>query len=267
MAKITSETRDTFKTRSQPYKDHIEQVLKDEKTMLNIIAKDKSGVAYKKIMLCEHMIGVATEYITINNLSVEILETKNNDALNEARKVLYKAIIYLEEVVTNQIDVQYSELEDKLEEISNMPLEKRFELIRKLGLCIKLLIDAFGENTKWRWSFVELQGRFATVCKNLIDMKQACKDYFDPSTAAYDNTVFYIRLIRKLLGASANGYRDRYELSTHRIDDMRLAIQYLVADRRIALLIGLKDEGEEIKKKAVVWKEKLDADHKAGIAN
>lgn len=267
MAKITEASRSDFKERAQIYKDHIELILASEKKALASLNVDKSGIGYKKIGLCEAMIGVATEYITINNLSVEILETKNNDALNDARKILYKAIIYLEEVVTDKIDIQYNELEDSIAAIANTDLEHRYLLVRKLGLTINLLIEAFGENTKWRWSFVELQGRFATVAKNLIDMKEALKTYFDPSQDTYENTVYYIRLIRKLLAASAQGYRDRYELSTHRIDDMRLAIQYLVADRRIALLINSKDEAEEIKKKAIVWKEKMEADHKKGIAN
>ncbi len=260
--------RDLLKEKTKPYKDHIDQVLKNEKALLMTLQSDTSaGVAYKKIKLCEDMIGISTEYITINNLSVELINTKNNDALNDARKILYKAIIYLEDIVTNAIDVQYSEIEEQVAQIAQIPVTKRFEIIKKLGLAIKLLIDAFGENTKWRWSFVELQGRFATVAKNLIDMKEGCKVYFDPAMKDYEDTVLYIRLIRKLLSSSATAYRDRYELSTHRIDDMRLAIQYLIADRRIALLINQKEDAEEDKKKALVWKEKMAADQKKGIAN
>ena len=62
------------------------------------------------------------------------------------------------------------------------------------------------------------------------------------------------------------GYRDRYELSTHRIDDMRLAIGYLSAQRRVELIMGNAEEGEEIKKKAVVWHDKLLGDQKLGLA-
>ncbi len=266
MAKVTSESREIFEARSEPYKKMIDDAVEREKNMLVFIEKDKSGVSYKRLILCEDFIGVATYYITINNLSVELLNTKNNDALNDARKALYKAIIYLEDIVSNVIDVQYSDLEDRLQEIANTPLEKRYYLVRKLGLAIRLLIDAFGDNTKWKWSFVELQGRFATVAKNLIDMKKGSKDFFDPNSADYDNTVMYIRLIKKLLDQSATGYRDRYELSTHRIDDMRSAINYLVALRRLLIVTGNPEEGEEIKKKALVWKDKLDADQKSGAA-
>lgn len=267
MAKISTENRELFNTKIAPYKDKIKETLDKEKNMLNLIEKDTSGIGYKKLFLCEDQIFIATTWIIINNLSVELLGTKNNDALNDARKALYKAIIYLEDIVSGTIDCPYSELEEKVADIANTPLEKRFYLVKKLGLAIRLLVDAFGENTKWKWSFVELQGRFCTVAKNMLDLKKAVKDYFDPRSPDYDNTVFYIRLILRLLDQSATQYRDRYELSTHRIDDMRCAINYLLALRRLQILINMKEEAEDVKKKALVWKEKMEADHKSGLAS
>ena len=107
--------------------------------------------------------------------------SKNNDALNEARKILYKAIIYLEEIVTNTIDIPFSELGPYHERILNVTIARRYSIITKLGLAINILKDAFGDNSKWKWSFVELEGRYATVAKNLIDMKNSTKDYWDPN--------------------------------------------------------------------------------------
>ncbi|MFA6937257.1 MAG: hypothetical protein WCQ67_03400 [Treponema sp.] len=267
MANINEQTRAEFTLKQQPYKDAIDASLNKEKSIVEIMKKDTTGVSYKKLLLAEEMIYVATLYITINNISVKILDTKNNDALNEARKSIYKAIIYMEDIVSNVVDCPYSELTDKLETISNTPIEKRYFLVRKIGLAISLLMDAYGENTKWKWSFVEMQGRLAVIAKNLIDMKKAAVDYFDPRSPDYDNTVLYVRLIRTLIDKSSMGYRDKYELSTHRIDDMRIAINYLLASRKIALVMGDKDIAEDIKKKAIVWKDKLDADQKSGTAN
>ncbi len=267
MAKISAESRELFNSKIGPYKDEINSRLNKEKEVLALIAKDQSGSGYKKIFLCDDQIYIATVWLAINKLSVELLDTKNNDALNDARKSLYKAIINLEEIVTSVINCSFSDIEGNLSEISNIPLERRFYLVKKLGLAIQLLMEAYGENTKWKWSFVELQGRFCTVAKNLLDMKKACKDYFDPSSQDYDNTVYYVRLILKLLDQSATQYRDRYELSTHRIDDMTSAINYLMALRRLQILLNMKDEAEETKKKALVWKDKLEADHKAGLAS
>lgn len=267
MAKISEETRLHFSEAIQPYKDKINVTLEKEKTMLNGMHDGDVDLSYKKILLCEDMIYVASLFIAQNSLSLKLMEVKNNDALNDARKILYKAIIYLEEIVTNFIDVPYGDLTDKQESISNIQIEKRYLIIRKLGLAIRILKDAFGDNSKWKWSFVELEGRFTTVAKNFIDMKEAAKDYFDPRSPHYETTVLYIRLVLKILNNSATSYRDRYELSTRRIDDMRDAIKYLLALRRVYIVLGNSEQAEEIKKKAVVWKEKMDADHKKGLSN
>ncbi len=267
MAKITAETRQEFKIKTEPYKNAIDATLKKEKDMVALMAHDKSGLAYKKLLLCEDMIYISTLYVAINTISETMLETKNQDALNEARKVLYKAIIYLEDIVTNVIDCPYSNLEPKIAEISNTPLEKRYYLLRKIGMAIKMVIDGFGENSKWKWSFVELQGRYATVFKNMLNMKEVAKVYFDPRDSQYEIVLLFVRMIRKLLDQSAMGYRDRYELSTHRVDDMRMAINYLLALRRIAIVLNDKDAAEEIKKKAIAWNDKMDADQKAGKAS
>ncbi len=267
MAKVSEESRLQFGEAIIPYKEKINGLLEKEKTMLNGTHKGDIDYENKKLMLCEDMIYLCSLYVALNSLSLKMMDVKNNDALNDARKILYKAIIYLEEIVSDTIDVPYADLIPLLEPIHNVPIIRRYTIIRKLGLAITMLKDAFGDNSKWKWSFVELEGRFATVSKNFIDMKAAYKDYFDPSCADYETTVLYIRMIQKQLNDSATAYRDKYELSTRRIDDMRNAIKYLLALRKLYIAIGDSNQAEEVKKKAVVWKDKMDADHKAGLSN
>ena len=167
MAKIATESRELFNSKSKTFRDLIDKSLEKEKSILKLMKTDTSGIAYKKLLLTEEMIYITTLYLTINNLSVEILGPKNTDALNEGRKTLYKAIIYLEEIVTNLIDAPFSEYENNLKDVQNIPLSKRYLVVRKLGLAIQLIMEGFGENTKWKWSFTELQGRFATVTKKI----------------------------------------------------------------------------------------------------
>ena len=71
-----------------------------------------------------------------------------------------------------------------------------------------------------------------------------------------------MRMLKTRLLKSAEGYRDRYELSTRRADDMRSGIQYLLAYRRLLIILGDANEAEEVKKKAQVWKDKMEADIK-----
>ena len=267
MAKITNEDRELFKKESKQYEDLIKAELDKEKEMLTTMKGDAVGVEYKKLILAEQMIYIATLYNAINTASVKILEVKNNDALNEGRKILYKALIYLEEVVTNIVNVAPSEVSDKMEAIANTPLEKRYFLVRKLGLAIQMIIDAFGDNSKWKWSFVELEGRFAVVAKNLYDFKNYVKAYFDPGDADNENSILYMRLIKTLLDKSANAYRDKYELSSRRLDDMKNAINFLLARRRVSVALSESEDAEELKKKEGGGKERMGADEKAGKSN
>ncbi|MCR5764016.1 MAG: hypothetical protein K6G00_11605 [Treponema sp.] len=258
----SSEKREEFNEKAKPIKDAIKAVLAKEKNDVSEAKKNPDGIAYKKLMLADQMIYLATLYMAVNTLSVQILDFKNNDSLNDARKTIYKALIYLEEVVSNTVDCSYSDLEDKLAAIADINIEKRFYLVRKLGLVIDMLVEAFGDNSKWKMSFVEIRGRFIVIAKNMIDMKKACKDYYDPNSPDYENSILYIRLIRKLLDKSADEYRDKYELAGNRMDDMQMGINLLIAARRVAMVLGDKDASEEIKRKAIVWKNKLDADTK-----
>lgn len=266
MARVTEEARQTYAEQVAVYQQQLDALLIREKNMLMVIQKDPTGAAYKRLMLADEMLYLTTLYLSKHSLSVSLLGVKNEDALNDARKTLYKAVIYLEEVVTNFIDVPFSEYEDKIDEIKNVPESKRYYLIRKLGLAIRLVIDAYGDNTKWRWTFVELEARFATVAKNILDLKSASKNGLDPRSPEYDDTVYHLRLVKRLLQQASDRYREKYELSTGRIDDFRLGINYLLALRRIHIILGERDEAEDAKKKAEIWREKMEQDHRKSEA-
>lgn len=257
-----SERKSEFIEYSKPIKEMIDKALKKEKDVLAEIKKNPDGGEYKKLELVEDMLYIATLYMAINTLSLKVLNLKNNDALNDARKVVYKAIIYIEEIVTNYVDCSFNELYEKLEKIQDVKIEKRFYIVRKIGLAIQLLSDALGENSKWKGSFVELNARFAAVTKNLLDWKAASADYYEPSSENYDNTVFYVRKVKELLEKSAADYRQKYELAGNNEADMQMAINFLMSLRRISMVLGDSDEAEELKKKAQVWKTKMETDQK-----
>ena len=189
MAKISEEMRLHFNEVIIPYKEKISALLAKEKTMLNGMHKGDIDLGNKKLLLCEDMIYISTLYMAQNSLSLKVLNVKNNDALNDARKVLYKAIIYMEEIVTDKIDIAYTDLTEDLETIQNIPISRRFILMKKLGLSISMLKEAFGDNSKWKLSFVELEGRFATIAKNLLDMRDSVKEEFIIGSWTRRNTI------------------------------------------------------------------------------
>ncbi|MCL2374104.1 MAG: hypothetical protein FWC65_02535, partial [Treponema sp.] len=218
MGKISNEDRHQYLEKIKPYKATIQSLLKREQLVLQIIKKDSQGAAFKRLTLADEMIFLASNYIVLGGVSQSMLKLRSEEALNDGRKSLYKAVIYIEEVVSPLVDAPFSEYEERIAEIAPIDAKRRYAIIRKLGLALQLLKDAYGDNTKWKWAFVELEGRYAAVAKNIIDLKSAVANT-DPRSADYEPTVYHLRLMKKLLHQAADRYREKYELSTNRIDD------------------------------------------------
>lgn len=244
------------------YNEQINELLNTEKILLSTIQKEPSTASYRKLTLANEMIYLVTLYLAKFKLSVKLLGGKNESILNEARKTLYKPIICLEEVVSDFIDASYSEYADKVERIKGITEKQRYYLIRKLGLAIDLIIEAYGDNTKWRWSFVDIEGRFAVVAKNIMDLKEITSTGLNPHAEDYDVVVYHLRLVKKLLQKAADKYREKYEIATNTISDFRTAIRFLEAQRKIHLLLNEHREVEEIKRKLEIWNEKMEKDLK-----
>jgi hypothetical protein len=261
MAKITTIERRRYLERVGSFRQTIDGLLKREKETLSLIRGENSGAAMTRIALAEDMLNLASNYIIMSGVSDVVLGVRNEEALNDARKSLYKCVIYLEGALGNAVDVPFSDYEDKLERIASLDAAGRYLLVRKLGLALQLLKDAYGDNSKWKWSFVELEGRFAAVTKNILDLRKAAANT-DPDSPDYEPTVRLIRLARKLLSQAADRYRERYELSTRNIEDLKTGILFLSSLRRLQSLLGNRSEVEMTRKRMDVWEAKLFADSK-----
>jgi len=236
-------------------------LLKEESDLLTIVKKNPGGTVLKKLTLVDAMLNLASSYMAINGVSMAVLKVKNEEALNDARKSMYKAVIYLEEVVSNYIDAPFSDYEEKLSAIESFDPNQRYNLIRKMGFAIDLLEQAYGDNSKWRWTFVEMEGRFAATAKNILDLRNAMTNSH-PESPYYDSTVYHLRLIKELLSRAASRYRDKYELSTQQMLDFKTGILFLSALKRIHIVLSESEEAEEIKKKLNIWSTKLETDLK-----
>jgi hypothetical protein len=261
MAKISNEERHQYFERIKTYKSAIDAILKREQILVPAIKQDPAGAAFKRLSLADEMLNLTSNYIILSGVSQSVLKLKNEDALNDGRKSLYKSVIYLEEIVGSLIDAPFADYEEKLAAIESVDAARRYLLVRKMGLTLDLLENAYGDNTKWKWSFVELEGRFAAVTKNIMDMRNAVANT-DPRSPNYEPTVYHLRMLKKLLMQAADRYREKYELSTSRIDDFKMGITFLLALRRIHIVLGDREEAETVKKKFEIWSAKLEADKK-----
>jgi hypothetical protein len=256
--------REQYLKKIRPYNNSIDELLKKEEEIIDIMRDPTGNHALKRIALAEMMLNLASNYLVVNGVSHSILRTRNEDALNEGRKAVYKSVIYLEDTVSGLVDAAYSEYEEKLAGIESMDAARRYALVRKTCLALRLLEDAYGDNTKWKWSFVELEGRYAAVAKNLLDLKKAAANW-DPHSPDYRPLTYHFRLSKRLLMQAADRYREKYELVTHNLDDFKAGILFLSALQRFLAQTGERDELNEVRKKYNIWIAKLEADAKTRI--
>lgn len=215
-----------------------------------------------KIQIASHHVDTVSIYSAMTDLSVNLLGFKNESFLDAGRKALYKAIIILEGVVSPVIDMPLGENYELLKSLGDFPDGDRLRLIRKIGFTVSLLEDRYGKNSKWKWSFVEIGGRYAVIAKNLFDFR-TYQEKNDPRTEGYDDRYDYLFLVKDFLADASNRYREKYEMTNHNIEDMKKAVEYLRALKRIHVLFNESNELASVEKRIDLWSQKLDADLKA----
>ena len=261
MAKVSDKARRQYLDKIKRYKKTIGEIIEEESKTAAGFGKEDLEHNMDRLNLSSRNLSLVAHYSLLNSLSVALLGVKNEAFLNDARKALYKAIIYLEQAVSAYIDVPFSEYEDRLDAIEGFDDESRYTLLTKLGFAIDTVEAGFGQNSKWKWSFVELKGRFATVAKNLINFKTLFAR-LDPRIRGYEARVAHITLAKDYLQRAADGYRQKYELSTLRSDDIQTGINYLAALRRVHIMLGESEEADVAKRKIEIWRNKMETDIK-----
>jgi hypothetical protein len=261
VGKISTTARSKYNERIKEYKIKVDDILSKEKEILGILADENEETSSQRLVLADESLNMVSYYLLMNQLSLTFLGVKNESMLNDARKRIYQSIIYLEQVVTDYIDSPFSDYEEKIQLITNFDDKQKLDIIKKLGFSIAAVKEGYGDNSRWKWSFVEIEGRFGTIAKNLINLKTFVAG-MDPRIEGYEIRTKHLSLVKELLVDSAKRYREKYELSTFRIDDFKKAIQYLSALKRLLSMLGDTGSIEELKKKIDIWKAKMDADQR-----
>lgn len=103
---------------------------------------------------------------TICNISIEYLDIRIENQLNDGRRYINKAIVLLEEALGNYSDDSLSLNEEVHEFLKDkFSDEWRYKFICSFGYIIDYFKFCYGENSKWLQNFVEIEGRFALITK------------------------------------------------------------------------------------------------------
>ncbi|UCF97618.1 MAG: hypothetical protein JSV89_20965 [Spirochaetaceae bacterium] len=282
MEKISSEAKKRYAERVKEYRERIDEITdrnKEREIRIQKTSKSQgltSGqyrgdqstdpetlkeVNSIRFELADQYLNIVSYYNLMNALSISLLGIKNESFLNDARKSCYKSIIYMEEIVSPYIDAPFSDYQHGVESVGDSDDRSKYRFLTKLGFAIDSVIEGFGSGSKWKWSFVELQGRYAVIAKNLLNLKTFIAR-LDPRIEGYSERLAHVQLAKRLLQQSADRYREKYELSTMRLDDIKKAILFLAAMKRLHTLLGEMEESDVVKKKMEIWKTKMEDDQK-----
>jgi hypothetical protein len=247
-----AERQFNYQKKIAPFEMNIKELLKKEASILAESRANPATAGPKLFVLAERMLDITSNYMALNGISQNMLNTRDEISLGEARKSVSKAIIYLENVVTGKVDAPFSEYEERLAELATVDSAQRYNIVRKLGLSVSLLKAAYGDNTKWQWVFVDMDGHCAAVAKNLLDLKKAQANN-DPSSPDYEPLLYHAAFVKKMLGEAAERIHSRYMQAAKRDGDLHQSCNFLAALQRIHLIFNERDEAERIKKKYDNW--------------
>lgn len=195
-----------------------------------------------------YQLGVVLEFIKyintcilINDLSVNLLGIKSQNYLEDARKGLYSVFQIMDKVVGNDIEGGLDENKALLDRIPEFTPLHKLNFLKAQKELVNKIIDSFGENTKWRWSWPELHFKLAVLAKNLMDFRAFEKDRDINSPNYYVFREHYAYIV-ELCNIAAQEYRMKFDLSTNDTGDLRKSVSLLDLVRRIYMITGRTDD-------------------------
>ncbi len=241
-----------------------EKMLQLEKVNKEILLKARKmpNVApYYNLELVMNYIECVMLNINMSDASVQYLKTRNSAFLDSARKQFYRVIQLLEEIVGSEVDRSLNENKDYLIKISRINIRQILTIARKISFVFDTLVDKFGDNNKWKWSFVDLYARVANVIKNMINFTEIEK-YRNFRSEYFQDREDLLILCKNSLEEAAKELRNKYEMSTKVPGDIQNAIGLLTSLRSINSLYAESEEAERIRTIIDALKDRVNAEEK-----
>lgn len=254
------------KAEKAAYNDEIKDI-KKEIDVLNGLLREitvkkrkmpKIG-AYYNLEMASKQMDMIDHYLKMNDLSVEMLDYKNESSLNNARKEFYKILQELEEIVGSDVDRTLKENDEYLQHIDRLNPRQILEFLNRLYRVFVNLRASVGESSKWKWSFVELHSRVAIITKNITSFSDIAK-LRDPRMEYYYDRRDLMQRCKESLTEAAKQYRTKYELSGKAREDLKKSIDLLAALRKIHVLFGEDEEATKLKNTIDAAKQTLAAE-------
>jgi hypothetical protein len=248
--------RTEFIARSAPLKEIIKTVEKNILLVSEQLKKGEITPGKGQYRLCQESLYGTSCYLGINRLALELTGTRSTDAINSARRMLYNALTALEKVLPAQLDITSKDNPIPEENNLGLTVQERYRLVQKFALARQMTINAY-EDKQIQVTCLDMEGRFAKVALNILDMRAAIKSYM-AMDEDYNVLCHFFPLQTRLLFHAAANYRARYEQAAGtdtETDELNLGIRYLEAVVHLTELIR-DPEAPEYRKKLDLWEGK-----------
>jgi hypothetical protein len=221
-----------------------------EKKAREIASKKKSNSKlepYYNLEMVNYLLKTIDIYIKMNDLSLNMLGIKNNKSLDMAKSNFSKILQLMKEIVGDDVDREsLKENEEYLANIVQLNPRHLNDLSNRLNDMLFTLKNTMGEDSKWKWLFVELQAKVAVIIRNLVNFSDILK-YRDPREEFFRTRIEHMRLAKDSLEEAAKQYRTKYELSSKSREDLKKSIELLEALRKVHVVMGESGEADKLK--------------------
>ncbi|MBP7737405.1 MAG: hypothetical protein KA369_15600 [Spirochaetes bacterium] len=262
MGTVSKAEKAAYNDEVKDIKREVEQIKKSINEAAAKKKKHPNIANYYNLELASHEMDAIENFIKMNDLSLEMLNLRNSTFLENARKEFYKVLQYLEEIVGNQVDRSLKENDEYLATIKEINPQQILNFVKRMHRILGELIRNFGQDTKWKWSFVEWQARAAVITKNITSFSDVAR-LRDPRTPFFYDRRDMMLLCKDSLTEAAKQFRTKYEMAGKARDDLKSSISYLAALRKIHVLFGEDVEATKLKNIIDAAKMALEADDKA----
>ncbi len=198
----------------------------------------------------------------MSNVSLKMLGYRNTKFLDNAKSDFSRILQLMGETVGLDVDRSLKENDQYLEKIDRITPAQMLSLIQDIHHTFRNLRSAFGEDTKWKWLFVEMQAKSALITKNATSFSDIAR-LRDPRTEYFKERKELMELCKKSLADAAKQYRTKYELSGKARDDLQRTIELLSALRKIHVLFGEENEANRLKTTIDANRQTLEAGDKS----
>ncbi len=260
--KVTTEQKLQYQVNQKESRIKIKKTASAIDELETEINKSKNKVLnyYRNIAIANYYLDIVELFSNSVIMYRKIYGKHNEEEQKEAREAFFKALVSLEKVVGKYVAGPLTENAELLESLSRFNPKRKLTLIKKFENRLRDIKEAIGDNSRYKWAVIEIEGRFIAVAKNLMNFKEL--DGADPRTPYYAENQTLLHMIKEYLKLASQLYREKYTRSNKEPMDMKRAIAFQEALRSICIVLGTPQEAENSKKAIDAWNTLLDKEEK-----